>query len=802
MFCTDQNLRYAAKWHVTVGVDIFYTIDNHRMMFRYGIGLYILFLATTSFAFAQRPVASQISGTVTDQEGRGLEGVEIHIQEIRTRVFSNRTGQFSFNNIRSGHYTFIFTLLGYEAKSLHVDISGNQTLTVALGVAPIHLQDVQVTGVQSTHITSSRYALTDQEVTRQRGKPLGEMLSEIAGVTQLKTGASIVKPIINGLHSNRVLLLNNGIRQEGQQWGVEHAPEIDPFTADRIEVIKGAQSVRYGADALGGVIITSPSKINTQEMGGRIDAIGNTNGRGLTTNARVEGGIPAIENLGWRLQASGKAAGNLQTADYHMGNTGLREFNVSGLLQYTTGNHDVELYASHFGTDLGIFYGAHVNTVEDILANIAYGRPREDYGFTYAITSPRQRVDHDLAKIKWRYNPAGQGRIEAQYAIQQNRRKEYDLRRVVSDDVPMADMDLLSQTLDLSYRNGHHEVGVSGMLQIHNNVPGTGSTPIIPNFDNHNIGVYGLSQYHWNTFHLEYGARYDYRYFDVAGFRYDYTDVQPDGSIRQYLMTDRRHFHNVSGAVGLLYHVSPEVGLKTNLGLAWRAPSANELYSDGVHHGSGTYEIGNQDLTAERGIKWINTLNLTQESLHFTADAFVQYIHGFIYANPEPDSIRQTIRGTFPVFAYKQRDALFYGTDLSATLRLLESVDYILKGSIVRARNLTDATYLPLIPSDRLTQSVQWTSKKYEGTSVSFAHQFVAEQKRFDPASDYAFPPPAYHLLHFYASTALPVHKSNIQVNFAIENIFDMLYKDYLDRFRYHTHQPGRNITLGFSYQF
>src|SRR5690606_39176481 len=135
---------------------------------------------------------------------------------------------------------------------------------------------------------------------------------------------------------------------------------------------------------------------------------------------------------------------------------------------------------------------------------------------------------------------------------------------------------------------------------------------IIPNFDNYTLGAFGIHQFHINRLHAELGARYDFKYLDVAGYRYRRDEVNEDGSIEQYLLTDTRRFHNASGTFGVLYHFSPQLSWKSNIGLAWRAPSANELYSDGVHHGSATYEVGDRQLRSEKGLKWVNTLLFLQ----------------------------------------------------------------------------------------------------------------------------------------------------------------------------------------------
>src|SRR6201996_2411013 len=124
-----------------------------------------------------------------------------------------------------------------------------------------------------------------------RGLSLGESLKGIAGVNSLQTGPSISKPVIHGVYSNRILILNNGVRQEGQNWGNDHAPEIDPFIATRLSVIKGAASIRYGSDAIGGVILVDPKEMPVRPgvFDGELNVVGMTNGRGGAVSGMVEG---------------------------------------------------------------------------------------------------------------------------------------------------------------------------------------------------------------------------------------------------------------------------------------------------------------------------------------------------------------------------------------------------------------------------------------------------------------------------------------------------------------------------------
>lgn len=774
-------------------------------MKKISISLLCLFAAT--FSFGQQACTIRLTGLIESTvEHNELEGVHISFVGEGKTYKTDRQGKFVITNLCPDTYHIRIEHFGFLTKDTVVSVVQNLTLHLHLDVSPIHIEDVVITQNQSSSMTNSVHRITMAQREESRGKLLGEVLSSVSGVSTLATGSNIIKPVINGLHSTRVLILNNGVRQEGQQWGVEHAPEMDPFALDEIEVVKGAQGVRYGADALGGVVLTAPARIQYErQVAGRLDVIGNSNGQGLLTHARLEGGIH--DKFGWRATISSRYSGNIKTAAYYLGNTGNRELNYSFLTEYNPSHrHTIQAYYSHFGTTLGIFEGAHIGSVEDILSRIEIGRPLDNYTFSYTIAAPRQRVEHDLLKLKWNSGLTDKSKMEVQYAFQQNRRQEFDLRRVQSDNTALADMVLTTQTLDAMYTVRHFTAGANGIVQVHNNTPGTGTTPIIPNFDSYTIGAFAIQQVHLDKFHIEMGMRYDYKYFDAAGYRYDFASQAEDGSLRQYLLQDTRHFHNVSGTVGVLYHVRPAFHIKSNIGMAWRAPSANELYSEGVHHGSATYEVGDKDLQSERGLKWINSFLVRQENLQATLDLYGQYIADYIYANPDAGTVRQTIRGTFPVFQYEQHNALFYGADLNLSYELCNNWQYGINVSLVRAKNMSLETYLPYIPADRIAQHVRYHFndwKKFNNSYVQINHQLVASQDRYQANSDFVSPPPGYQLFGLTASTKLATNHDN-QIGFMVQadNLLNTLYKDYMDRFRYYTHQMGRNISVKINYSF
>lgn len=676
----------------------------------------------------------------------------------------------------------------------------------------IKLREVGIKGMKKrlpgTTISSS---LSSDQLEQLSGGSLADALKNIAGLNVLKTGATISKPVIHGLHSNRILILNNGVRLEGQQWGAEHAPEIDPAIASDMVVIKGAAAVRYGAEAIGGVIFVRPAALPVSAgFAGTVNGTAASNGRAGTGSIMVNGGLKELPGFGWRLQGTLKKAGNVRTADYYLGNTGLREQNYAATMGYTNAHSNYELYYSRFSTELGILYSAHVGTKEDIEARIALGRPLEDYGFTYAITAPRQQIAHDLLKLKVHYDLKNGKTAELTYGFQQNHRKEFDIRRGDRSALPITDLVLKTHTLDLSFdqplqQGVKRTFGFNGMAQVNNNIPGTLANTFIPNYDSFSGGAFVIQRWIKEFVELEAGLRYDYKVFDAKGFRYQSggSSIATDQGVSSEYYGQRSHFHNVTGTFGAVWKIIPHWQLSSNIGLGWRAPTANELFSHGLHHGAGLYEIGDPKLKTEQGYKWVSSIRHISDRFNFNLDVYGQYLHGYIYSRPD-GSFQQTISGTYPIFRYAQTNALFVGADLSANYRFSSLWSYQLNAALISAKDQSNDKYLPYIPANRIDHHLRLDFALVKETPfyLQFGHTYVARQTRYDPGTDYAAPPSAYHLFQAQLGTTLKFDSQQLGMSLSADNLFNTAYKDYMNRYRYYTHDMGRNISLRLAYKF
>ncbi len=424
--------------------------------------------------------------------------------------------------------------------------------------------------------------LSAQEFEQEQSGSLGELAENLTGVSTITTGQNVAKPVIHGLYSNRILIINNGVRHAFQNWGDEHAPEIDPSLAQTISVVKGAATVRYGPDALGGVLLINPPRLELlTPLQGSAQVIGKSNGRSGEASVTLQKGF---RRLALMAQASALQQGDLRAPDYLLTNTGKREQSMALSSRFHYGNFDLYAYYSHFNQDLGILRGAVTGNLEDLVNAIETEPPPLTRSFSYAIDNPRQAVQHDLLKLEGHWNNEVQS-LEVQYAVQANQRQEFDVRRGTNNERPNIDLELTTHSLDAEWQHPTWQqwggsVGVQGHYQNNANQPGTNTVPFIPNFTNQRVGLYVIEGRPLGADRIEVGVRYDYQAMSVRGRK-------PNNDVYRHDLD----YQNVTATLGWIKEISEEHHFRTNLGLAWRPPNVSELYSFGRHQATIEYGL-------------------------------------------------------------------------------------------------------------------------------------------------------------------------------------------------------------------
>ena len=778
-----------------------------------------LFVAFNSTTIYSQCILS-IRGKVNDVDAKAmLEGATVLLIETKHSVVTDKEGKFIISGLCPGDYTIRISHADCQSQDIHFHLKEDVFKDIDLPHAENILKEVVVVGAATIRAEGISAELRGKDLASTRGLTLGESLQKINGVTVLQTGNNIYKPIIQGLHSSRVLILNNGIRQEGQQWGSEHAPEIDPYIANRLTVIKGAASIRYGGDAIGGVILVEPRLLQyNHQISGEVNLATFSNNRQGVLSVMTEGAFEKKGTTAWRLQGSVKRGGNARTPDYWMKNSGVEEFNMSATAGWRKEKKGVEFFYSVFNSKIGIFTGSHLGNLTDLENVIQAKQPPEyirDADFSYLIERPYQSVQHHLLKLKLYTEEKNKNRLSLTMSSQLNIRKEYDVTRSSATLTPQLQMNLLTNMADLVWEHFSNQkfkgsIGVNAMHQANF----INYRYFIPRFQSIDIGLWAAEKYQFNQWQFELGLRYDRK----NRFSIKDNDASPNDILMGNVLVPgapygSRIFSGIAGTGVAAYKFNEQVRVSFTTSTAWRSPQVNELFSNGLHHGAARIEKGDPSLKIERAFSNMASILFNKDKFQADIGLYNKMIDGFIYLQPIYPPLL-TIRGAFPAFNYAQTNALLSGADFSFAYLIGNHLKSHVKGSFLRAYDQHAKTWLIQMPADRYELQLEYLfpdGKKLKQSSFQLAFQHVTEQTRIPAggnivvtlsdgskkmASDYMPPPPAYSLINLDAISDIIINNQTFNIVFSIQNLLNTSYRDYMNAFRYFSLDRGRNISL------
>ena len=787
----------------------------------------LLLLLCCSMQSYSQDCNNTLYGSLLDiHDGSVLTGATVIVAQTGVGVLTDLDGNFVISNLCSATYQLQISHPSCSTKAFSVLIKDDTQKTFKLEHHLESLNEIIVNGKKTNRATKSIYEnLVDQKtITTFSSGSLGDALNSISGVSSLNTGNTVVKPMINGLHSSRVLIINNGVQMQDQEWGAEHAPSIDINAVGTLKVIKGAGALQYGGNAIGGVVIASAPKVPLLDsLYGKTILSGSSNGLGGTVSSSL---TRSNQNgLYTAFQGSLKRYGDFNAPNYNLSNTGVFERNIAATIGFNRIDYGVEAYYSLFKNEIGILRASHIGGAEDQVQAIASPVPSIINDFTYNIDAPRQDVTHHLARIKGFKNIENIGLISLQYDYQQNNRLEFDVRRGSNKDKASVDLVLDTQTLTIDVASDISEklttkFGIVGSLQTNYANPETGVRRLIPDYDKYSIAGFASGNYDINQkWVLEAGFRFDYTHMNVfkfyrrsfwqdRGYDNQFSDLVVEEIGNQLLVNPKLDFYNPSFTIGSKYSFGL-YKLFANYSLSSRAPNASEQFSEGLHHSASRIELGDLQFTSETAHKISLTLQKIGERVNFTITPFATKIDDFILI--EPTGIRQTIRGNFQVWEYRQTQAQMYGLDLDANLSLTDNVRFVHQFSLVKGYDKTSNEPLISMPAANTLNSLVYTNPNFNNISIAIQSNYVFRQNEFPNTNfevvlpdsiqtvDISTPPSGYHLLNLNITAAI---RPDMQVGLYVNNLLNTSYRNYLNRLRYYADDVGRNITLQLKYNY
>ncbi len=783
--------------------------------------LYILILFQSINTNAQ----NQIRGNIKDiKNGQPLSLVSVNIPDLKIGTVSNSFGEYQLKNIPAGNYLVEISLIGYRSMEAKINIRGVSTFNFSLTPQSFVLNEIVLTGVAKAakkSETSIPVTILDRnDLLQIASSNIIDAISTIPGVSKITVGPSISKPVIRGLGYNRVLVINDGVRQEGQQWFDEFGIEIDANSINKVEVLKGPASLRYGSDAMAGVInFLSPAVVNEGNIKG------NLSGNFQTNNGLIDGSANLAGNhkgLSWDVLYTNLKAHNYKNKyDSYVWNSGYSENNFKGILGVNKKWGYSHLVLSMFNLKLGIIEGlrdsasgffkkhylASNGADSTDIAPTAENKKYDNYPIIH------QHVRHYKAVLDNSFI-LGSGRLNLKAGLQLNYRQEAN--DITKGDIYNNYFSLKTFNYDAQYilpEKNKWEVsfGVNGMLQSSKD---RGIVFVLPEYNLFDIGAFSIVKKTFNKLSVSGGLRIDTRklhgkdlFVDSLGIRLTKVDNYAVHRFTDY----HSNFTGYSGSFGFTYDVTGNIYVKANFARGFRAPTAAESGQNGIHDGTPFYEIGEHNLKPENSFQIDGTLGINTDDITAELNAFNNRIKNYIFpvkleSFTGGDSIREDNVAGFagPVFKYIAGNANLSGGELMINIHP-HNIDWLHLESayaVVRAIQLhqeNSTKHLPYTPPDKwqskLKISAHKLNKAFQNSYVSFGIDHYFKQDKFYYQFGNETATPGYTLLNLGFGTDIKTaNKTICSIYLTANNLKDVSYQSNMSRLKYTdiNHVTGR----------
>lgn len=750
---------------------------------------------------------ASLTGKVTDiVTGEPLSGASVYLPDLRTGATTNALGIFNFRNIPGGKHLVEVSFTGYAPLVESVDLNSTSQKDFALTRSYVENEAVTVTGVSAA--TSIRRTPVPVNIVKKEqlfssaSTNLIDALSRTPGVAQVSTGPAISKPVIRGLGYNRVVIVNDGIRQEGQQWGDEHGIEIDEYNVSKAEILKGPASLMYGSDALAGVVnIISIVPVAEGTIKGNLFSNYQSNNRLRGFHADLGGNQNGFI---WGAYGSYKAAADYKNKyDGYVFNSKFNERSYGGYLGLNREWGYTHLYASMFDQHIGLVEGERDAATGRFIKPVDIdGSVEEEFATHDDFTStnpliPRQRIRHFKVATDNSFK-LGEDRLTFTLGFQRNQREEFGNVLDPKEQELYFDLKTINYNLQYHFAEKKHwktSIGVNGMQQNNQN---KGAEALIPEYDLFDAGAFIYTQKEINKLTISGGLRYDHRSLNSK-------ELGEDNDVK-FEKFDRK-FDNVSGSVGLSYRATKALTLKLNMARGFRAPSIPELASNGAHEGTNRYEYGDRNLKSETSFQIDGGVEFATPHVSLAANLFYNSVQNFIYSRKLQsttggDSIIVADGQNLFAFQYNQHNATLYGAEMNIDIHPhpldwlhFENTFSWVRGTLSESQD--GSKNLPFIPAVRLINEVKVdlfpASKRFSQLYLKAELDNTFAQNEPFTGYNTETKTSGYSLLNAgFGGNVMNNKKILFSLFFSANNIGDIAWQNHLSRLKY---APENEVT-------
>ena len=745
------------------------------------------------------------SGIITEEKTSvPLANVSVYFADIKTGTTTKADGSFTITNIPEGKHLVEISHIGYTTIAEQVDITGDTKKDYIMQHTAVENDAVVITGAgAATQLKKSPFQvslLRKEELMQDASANIIEALAKQPGVSALSTGPAISKPVIRGLSYNRVLTINDGVRQEGQQWGDEHGIEIDQASVSKVEILKGPASLIYGSDATAGVInIITNAPLENNTLKWNILSGYQTNNNSFLFNVSIGGNK---KGFSWNGYASKNTAADYRNKyDGRVFNSKFEQRNAGGFVGYNGNWGYSHLLVSDFNLKAGLTEGDRDSAgyfIKTIAGGNEISATEDDFKSTVPLI-PYQHIRHFKIATDNSFK-LGKNRLALNIGYQRNQREEFGNPDDVSERELYFDLKTITYTAQFHFQEmagWKTTLGINGMKQQNTN---RGAEQLIPDYDLFDIGGYVYTQKSFNKITISGGARYDTRNLDSK-------DLLEGTGIKGTAF--KKTFSNFSGSIGLAAQATKQLNLKLNIARGFRAPSIPELASNGAHEGTTRYEYGDNNLKSETSLQFDAGAEFSTEHVSLNLSAFYNSFSNFIFYKKlqnaaGADSLVNADGEDLTAFKFGQSKAVLSGIEANIDIHPhpldwlhFENTFSYTRGKFSEA--IDGSKNIPFIPAARLISELRCNFNRLSKGIANFYAKIELDntfkQSNIFTAYNTETATPGYSLLNAGIGADIVSGKGNtiFSLHFSGNNLTDADYQNHLSRLKY----AAQNLATG-----
>ena len=747
----------------------------------------ILFLGLSFVAQAQHT----ISGTMTNTENQPLFGVEVFVEELQKGTSTDQNGYFELNNLPNSTIKLTIVLMGYKTQIKTINLTQEtMNLNFVLEESVFKMDEVIISTPFNKLQSENVMKVEKATITQLQNKgmlTLSEGISSLPGVSTISTGTGIGKPVIRGLRGNRVLVYSQGLRLENQQFGDEHGLGVDASSIESIEVIKGPASLLYGSDALGGVLYFNPVKfapINSFDFSGGQTFYSNTEGSNTTFSAKQ-----SYNKWKFLVNGSHNRHSDYETAnDERVTNTRFNETNFNTAIGYNS---------EEISSIVRFLYNRSIIGIPEEIGEQSTSKskmlPYQD--LTTKMLSLNNTFFLNNSKVSTVFGYTENLRNEFEDEHEEHSEEEEEEHHEEETTEAALQLKLDTYSYDVKWhlpkaKNIETIIGVQGMHQKNKN---SGEEILIPDATINDFGVFVTAMYQLDKNSIQAGIRFDTRNISTK-----LHEIQHEDEIHIFKAIDKS-FDNISASLGYKTVLFNTIISRFNLASGFKAPNLAELTSNGVHHGSNRFELGNATLKQEQNFQSDVSFEYKTDHFEFVANGFYNHINDYIFIAPTGE-----IEDGSDVYTYIQDNAKLYGGEFGFHLHP-HPLDWLHLNSnfelVIGKQDNGD--YLPLIPANKLTNTIRVEFNSTNTLQNGFASVTLENTFKKTNLSAFETKSNAYNLVNVGVGGTIKLNKLDFDINLNVNNVFNESYISHLSRLKADgIHNIGRNFITSVKFKF